>query len=54
MRSTNQTTEEWFVMDDYDIKAFYKEEVAKLIDQTSDTDVLDLVYKILLLESEKK
>ena len=37
-------------MDDYDIKAFYKEEIEKLIDQTTDTNVLDLVYKILLSE----
>lgn len=37
-------------MDDYDIKAFYKEEIAKLIEVTEDIDLLDLVYKILLAE----
>lgn len=50
MRSTNQTTKEWCVMDDYGSKEFYKVEIEKLIDQISDTNVLDLVYKILLLE----
>lgn len=37
-------------MDDYDGKEFYKEKITKLIDRISDTNVLDLVYKILLLE----
>ena len=37
-------------MDDYDGKEFYKKEIVKMIDQISDTDVLDLVYKILLAE----
>jgi hypothetical protein len=31
-------------------KEFYKAEIDKLIDQTNDVNVLDLVYKILLLE----
>lgn len=44
---------EWCVMDDYDVKEFYKEEIAKLIEQISDTNVLDLVYKILLIEGKK-
>jgi hypothetical protein len=50
MRSTNKKAKEWCVMDDYDIKEFYKEKITKLIDQINDTNVLDLVYKILLLE----
>ena len=37
-------------MDDNDMRAFYKTEIDKLIDQTNDDNVLDLVYKILLLE----
>lgn len=40
-------------MDDNNGKEFYKVEIDRLIDQTKDTDVLDLVYKILLAEAEK-
>lgn len=36
-------------MDD-NSKEFYKAEIVKLIDQTNDVNVLDLVYKIMLLE----
>ena len=38
-------------MDDSDMREFYKTEINKLIDQTNDVNVLDLVYKILLLEA---
>lgn len=31
-------------------KDFYKAEIDKLIDQTNDVNILDLVYKILLME----
>lgn len=41
-------------MDDYDGKEFYKEKIVELIDRTCDTGVLDLVYKILLMEGQKK
>lgn len=34
-------------MDDYDGEVFYKEGIKKLIDETKDLDLLDLVYKIL-------
>lgn len=50
MRSRNQTTKEWCLMDDYDGKEFYKVEIAKVIDEIEDIGVLELVYKILLLE----
>ena len=40
-------------MDDYDGKEFYKQEIDRLIDATNDTGILDLVYKILLLEIQK-
>lgn len=50
MRSTNQNNEGEMLMDDYDGKEFYKVEIVKLIDQINDTNVLDLVYKVLLLE----
>lgn len=36
-------------MDDNE-REFYKAEIVKLIDQTNDVNVLDLVYKLLLLE----
>ena len=36
-------------MDD-DAREFYKVEIDKLIDQAKDVNVLDLVYKILLME----
>ena len=36
-------------MDD-NMREFYKVEIDKLIDQAKDVNVLDLVYKILLLE----
>lgn len=36
-------------MDD-NMREFYKAEIEKLIDQVPDVNVLDLVYKILLLE----
>ena len=49
MRSTTQTTKEWCVMDDFDIKAFYKVEIEKLIEAANDIDLLDLVYKMLLM-----
>ena len=32
-------------------KSFYKREIDKLIDETNDTDVLDLIYNILLAEA---
>lgn len=35
-------------MDDYDAKVFYTGEIAKLVDQTTDINLLDLVYKLLL------
>ena len=37
-------------MDDPGDRMFYKLEINKLIDQAKDVNVLDLVYKILLLE----
>lgn len=37
-------------MDDYDSKEFYKVEIAKVMDEIEDVGVLELVYKILLLE----
>ncbi len=37
-------------MDDYDGKEFYKVEIKKMIEVTEDIDLLDLVYKILLME----
>ena len=36
-------------MDD-NMREFYKMEIDKLIDQAKDVNVLDLVYKLLLLE----
>ena len=36
-------------MDDH-LREFYKAEIDKLIDQAKDVNVLDLVYKILLME----
>lgn len=39
-------------MDDYDGEVFYKEEIKKLIDETEDVDLLDLVYKILAEEKK--
>lgn len=36
-------------MDD-NARDFYKAEIDKLIDQAKDVNVLDLVYKILLME----
>ena len=51
MRSTARRSErkkEWCVMDDYDSKAFYLEQIEILIEQICDLDLLDLVYKILL------
>ena len=36
-------------MDDT-MREFYKAEIDKLIDQAKDVNVLDLVYKLLLLE----
>ena len=55
MRSTARQTREYnnkerCKMDDNDMRAFYKAEIEKLIDQVPDVNVLDLVYKILLLE----
>ena len=35
-------------MDDYDGEVFYKEEIKKLIDETKDLDLLDLVYKLMV------
>lgn len=35
-------------MDDYDGKEYYKEGIKKLLNEVTDTDTLDLVYKILL------
>jgi hypothetical protein len=40
-------------MDDQALKIFYKVEIGKLIDETEDIDLLDLVYKIML-ETIKK
>lgn len=37
-------------MDDYDSKVFYTEGITKLMDEIEDVGVLELVYKILLLE----
>ena len=48
MHSTNQTTKGEMHMDDYDAKVFYKGEIAKLVDQATDVNLLDLVYKLLL------
>lgn len=54
MRSTARQTRDFnnkerCKMDDHE-REFYKAEIVKLIDQTNDINVLDLVYKILLLE----
>lgn len=35
-------------MDDYDGVIFYHEELEKLIEETDDLDLLDLVYKVLI------
>ena len=35
-------------MDDYDGGVFYKKEIEKLIEESEDIDLLDLVYKILI------
>lgn len=35
-------------MDDYDGGVWYKEEIEKLIRETEDASLLDLVYKILV------
>ena len=35
-------------MDDYDGKTFYKAKIEKLIEETNDLGLLDLVYRILL------
>jgi hypothetical protein len=48
-RPENITTKERCKMDD-NMREFYKAEIDKLIDQATDVGVLDLVYKILLLE----
>ena len=49
-KSGEPNEKEMAKMDDQVKKEFYREEIAKMIDQISDTDVLDLVYKILLAE----
>ena len=54
MRSTARCcrdikTKERCKMDDH-LREFYKAEIDKLIDQAKDVNVLDLVYKILLME----
>lgn len=36
-------------MDDYDVKEFYKAEIEKLVEAANDIDLLDLVYKMLLV-----
>ena len=36
-------------MDDYDVKEFYKAEIEKLVGAANDIDLLDLVYKMLLM-----
>lgn len=41
-------------MDDYDGKEFYMVEINKLIEATNDIDLLDLVYKMLLVGGVKK
>lgn len=55
MRSTARHTRDYnnkerCKMDDPGDRMFYKLEINKLIDQAKDVNVLDLVYKILLLE----
>lgn len=40
-------------MDEYDGVVFYRAEIEKLIEETDDPGLLDLVYKILLSEAEK-
>ena len=54
MRSTARQTRDYNTkerckMDD-NMREFYKAEIDRLIDQATDVGVLDLVYKILLLE----
>ena len=49
MRSTNQNNKGEMHMDDYDGREFYKMEIDKLIEATNDIDLLDLVYKMLLV-----
>ena len=47
-KSENQRTKEPNKMDDYDGKTFYKAKIEKLIEETNDLGLLDLVYRILL------
>ena len=48
-RSQHNNNKERCKMDD-NMREFYKMEIDKLIDQAKDVNVLDLVYKILLME----
>ena len=38
-------------MDGLDLTAFYIEEINKLVEKVKDTDLLDLVYRLLLSET---
>jgi hypothetical protein len=38
-------------MDDYGGRVFYIEEIGKLVEMVKDTDLLDLVYRMLLSET---
>lgn len=40
-------------MDDYDGVEFYRQAIKRVVDETRDMEIMDLVYKLLLASSKK-